>query len=807
MFFALLLPILVYVTQFGVEYFMLRTAKDEVHTAMLKALNDSVHFFSEKKSDLLSHLKAKMIFDLNPANIRQLSNCIKIRNQEEKEKSASEKLYVHKCEIRKYINERVYLPSKVGFDGSLAMPLDENHHAFQLLKNKYVGHVLEELRDLGITTYNLNYDDMVNNVVINDFSCNHDYTNGKTYKRWKYRVFIENLLQNDMFSGIFWDKEQLREYEIPSISIFLKMSFDDMAKLSKAGIHVFSRTPEELLKVESDQDTNFYDYRGWNLKIEKKIYKMNLDDMEFRIDDYQDYKKMELKTEIEIQTPFSKKKIFKVRVKVKFYDSAILQQNNSMTTTNIGIAVPVKTDESSLNVYHILMNCLAGLIDKLDPKNASVAIVPYESKVKLPKDLFEKYVTEMQGTGISDETATVSIGDFLLSSDIAIPFFEGYKISELGENTYNIPKSVLEGIPACKKITFSLDGMMLDGGNSITKNFNVQGTNAASVFLSDPYDLGAKSSNLVDELNKKNYKSEHDMGIPSAIVSEIYSYIPQEKSWNEDYHEQNIMEIMEENPLVDDQFPGDSKIFRAMNLSEIQYPTKEWENFYQKSPYNPFPVLKQSEPSTAAMYLRLLNSTHTFEGSNFINLGALWAWRMTSDKGWDNKADQYARRVVILVVNRDVNFKPNEHTAYGILNDQNLLASPDYKIDANALIKAVDEQKNSFGINTSRLIDLTIETVKNMIKSGVMLYVIEVMPMENASGFPNLKNYLKNAVESEYGQETVHFQRCAIENNLDSDRIEDLIRELFTNIEQDLHLKNVFKSVNYHSTHLIIDDD
>ena len=343
---------------------------------------------------------------------------------------------------------------------------------------------------------------------------------------------------------------------------------------------------------------------------------------------------------------------------------------------------------------------------------------------------------------------------------------------------------------------------MSDGGNSITKNFNVQGTNAASVFLSDPYDSGAKSSNFEGEFMRGQHHSEHEIDIPSSLVSEIYSYIPQKKSWADDYHEQNVME---ENALVDDQFQEDVKIFMEMNLAEIQYPHEE--TFYQKSPYNPFPILKQSEPSTAAMYLRLLNSTHTFEESNFVNIGALWAWRMTGDKGWDNKADRYARRVVILVVNRDIAFKPNEHTAYGILNDQNLLASPDYKIKGNALIKAVDDQTNSFGMDLPRLIDLTIETVKNMVKSGVELYVVEVLPMENASGFPNLKNYLKNAVESEYGQDTVHFQRCAIENNLYSDRIEDLIRELFTNIEQDLHLKNVFKSVNYHSTHLIIDDD
>jgi len=808
-FFALLLPILIFVTQFGVEYFMLRTAKDEVYTSMMKALNDSVHFFSEKKEDLLSHLKAKIIFDLNPINIKTLNNCIEIRDQEQKERTASEKLYVHKCEIRKYINEKIYLPSKVNFDGNLSVSLEESHYSFQLLKNKYVGKILEELRELGITTYNLKYDDMVNNVVINDFSCNHNYVADKTYKRWTYKSFISDLLHNDMFEGIFWDKEQLREYEIPSISIFLKMNFDDMAKLTKAGVNIFSRTPEDLVKLESNKDVNFYKFIGGRLKIEKKIYSVDLEGMELNINDHRDYKKIEFKTKIEVQTPFSKKKVFNVHVKVKFYDNAISKKNNSMTTTNIGIAVPVKTDESRLNVYHILMNCIAGLIDKLDPENASVAVVPYESKVKLSEDLCEKYASDINVKGIASEYSTILSGDFLLSSDAAIPCFDSYKI-DLGENTYNIPKSSIKDLQPCKKIKFSFDGAVSESGriNSITKNFYTQGP---SVFISDPYESGVKSSNLSGEIRKYKYRSEHEIDIPSAQVSDIYSYVPNEKLWRDDYNEQNIMEI---NPdmscaleFTDDQFPGGAAIFRKMNLCEIQYPVMDEELLYKKSPYNPFPILRQSPPSTAAMYLRLLNSTHTFEESNFINLGALWAWRMTSDKGWDNNADKYSRRVVILVVNRDVNFKANEHTAYGIANDQNLLVSPDYKIHDNTVIQCIGDQKNSFGVDVEHLINLTIKTIKNMIQSGVMVYVVEVVPMEHSSGFPKLKNYLKNVVESEYGQDTVHFQRCAIENNLDSSRIEDTVRMIFSNIEEDLHLKNTFKSANYHSTYLVIDDD
>ena len=48
---------------------------------------------------------------------------------------------------------------------------------------------------------------------------------------------------------------------------------------------------------------------------------------------------------------------------------------------------------------------------------------------------------------------------------------------------------------------------------------------------------------------------------------------------------------------------------------------------------------------------------------------------------------------------------------------------------------------------------------------------------------------------------------CAIENNMDDSKIEDVIRELFIKIEEDMRIKDAFKSVNYHSKYLIIDDD
>ena len=93
-----------------------------------------------------------------------------------------------------------------------------------------------------------------------------------------------------------------------------------------------------------------------------------------------------------------------------------------------------------------------------------------------------------------------------------------------------------------------------------------------------------------------------------------------------------------------------------------------------------------------------------------------------------------------------------------------------------------------------------------MLFRSVKLYVVEILPMEHETGFPNLKNHVKNAVESFYGRNTVHFQRCAIENNRDDKKIDDLIRNLFKNIEDDLHLKNTLKSVNYHSSYMIIED-
>ena len=110
--------------------------------SIIKSLNDSVHFFNESETDLLSHLKAKLIFDLNPTNIEDLNKNILIKTQANKESSASNKLVIQKCEIQKYVDEKAYEIS----ENSLNIPYDENRYTFQLIKNRILSDIIEDFK-------------------------------------------------------------------------------------------------------------------------------------------------------------------------------------------------------------------------------------------------------------------------------------------------------------------------------------------------------------------------------------------------------------------------------------------------------------------------------------------------------------------------------------------------------------------------------------------------------------------------------------------------------------------------------------
>ena len=159
--FALLLPILIFATKFVIEYSIYKSTLEEIKTSSIKSLNESIHFFDEPEKDLLAHLKAKLILDLNPINIEDLNKRIKIKNQSQKEASASRKLFIQKCEVRKYVNEKAYDISEYQTQDNaefLSVPYDENRYTFQLIKNRILSDIVEDFRDLGITTYNLKYD-------------------------------------------------------------------------------------------------------------------------------------------------------------------------------------------------------------------------------------------------------------------------------------------------------------------------------------------------------------------------------------------------------------------------------------------------------------------------------------------------------------------------------------------------------------------------------------------------------------------------------------------------------------------------
>ena len=253
--------------------------------------------------------------------------------------------------------------------------------------------------------------------------------------------------------------------------------------------------------------------------------------------------------------------------------------------------------------------------------------------------------------------------------------------------------------------------------------------------------------------------------------------------------------------------PDDGSNITTLKRLNLINPEPYSETICQKNPYNPFAILKLSSPSIAAMYLRLLNSIQTDEQSNFINIGALWACRMISHDKWIQKftkADTYATKIIILIINKDINFAPNEKTIYGIINDSdNLCMKKSY--DAQNITHVQSDTENSIGMSIAKLKFLTIATLTQIMREGTKLYVIEIPPMEYANGFPNLQDDIKNAVANCYGPNTVHFQRCPIENNNDNAKIDSLIRNLFKNIENDLHLKDTLKSVNYHSFNMIID--
>lgn len=843
--FALLLPILIVATKFGIEYSIYKSTLEEIKTSSIKSLNESIHFFDEPKKDLLAHLKAKLIFDLNPLNIEDLNKRIKIKNQSQKEASASRKLFIQKCEVRKYVNEKAYDISEYKTQDNadfLSVPYDENRYTFQLIKNRILSDIVEDFRDLGITTYNLKYDDMTSNVKINDFSCHSnavpkDSKEPKDYKRWTYKIFLDKAIDNDILKNIFWKKIAVLEYEIPSISFFVKVSFDDRVKLQNAGYIIHEAVTDDAVTLDTDQNENFYNFSSLNQKIKNKTYEIDLDNIELKISKFQDYNILTLNVPGTISTLFdTSPREFNCTTKIKFYDNSVDTKDNYTKGINVGIAVPVKTDTSNLNLYHIIMNNIACLVDKFDPKNTSVAVVPYYSKIKLPKDIFQNIPKKEDNifTDLPYHPESIETKDFLISlkeqdlPDELKPLIK--KQVDLGNDClcYNIPKNnlveILEKIRA-KTLTFSSSGEMdqTNISSSYVKNYNSENpeTSAIDLFFSSPYDT-YDVQGLTLNILKDKFSSESQISINGVQLKDLYSYRPKNNIISVYYPENDISDLnnpsfTERNVMEVDQnqtFHTDDRISEILCGLNLVNPTPhliqrgEDVSICNKNPYNPFSILKLSSPSIAAMYLRLLNSIQTDEQSNFINIGALWSWRMISTENWLaslNNSNALAQKIILLIITKDINFSPNEKTVYGILNDNDKLFVHNIQNNQHLSISHPYD-KNSFGVNITKLSQLTVETLTRIMQEGVKLYVVEILPMEHETGFPNLKNHVKNAVESFYGRDTVHFQRCAIENNRDDKKIDDLIRNLFKNIEDDLHLKNTLKSVNYHSSYMIIED-
>lgn len=841
--FALLLPILIFATKFVIEYSIYKSTLDEIKTSSIKSLNESIHFFDEPEKDLLAHLKAKLILDLNPINIEDLNKRIKIKNQSQKEASASRKLFIQKCEVRKYVNEKAYDISEYQTQDNaefLSVPYDENRYTFQLIKNRILSDIVEDFRDLGITTYNLKYDDMTSNVKINDFSCHSnavpkDSKEPKDYKKWTYKIFLDRAIDNDIFKNIFWKKIAVLEYEIPSISFFVKVSFDDRVKLQNAGYIIHEAVTDDAVTLDTDQNENFYNFSSLNQKIKNKTYEIDLDNIELKISKFQDYNILTLNVPGRISTLFdTSPREFNCTTKIKFYDNSVDTKDNYTKGINVGIAVPVKTDTSNLNLYHIIMNNIACLVDKFDPKNTSVAVVPYYSKIKLPKDIFQNIQKkeDIILANLPQDQESIETKDFLislkeqgLSEELKTLIKKQVDLGN-GCNCYNISKNnlvkILEKIQL-KTLTFSSSGEMdqTNISSSYVKNYNSENpeTSAIDLFFSSPYDTydvqGLELNILKDKLS-----SESQISVNGVQLKDLYFYRPKNNIISVYYPENDISDpsFTERNVMEVDQnqtFHTDdrsSEILHGLNLVNPTPPLIQEDgedvSICNKNPYNPFSILKLSSPSIAAMYLRLLNSIQTDEQSNFINIGALWSWRMISTENWLaslNNSNALAQKIILLIITKDINFSPNEKTVYGILNDNDKLFVHNIQNNQHLSISHPYD-KNSFGVNITKLSQLTVETLTRIMKEGVKLYVVEILPMEHETGFPNLKNYVKNAVESFYGRNTVHFQRCAIENNRDDKKIDDLIRNLFKNIEDDLHLKNTLKSVNYHSSYMIIED-
>ena len=792
--FALLLPILIFATKFVIEYSIYKSTLEEIKTSSIKSLNESIHFFDEPEKDLLAHLKAKLILDLNPINIEDLNKRIKIKNQSQKEASASRKLFIQKCEVRKYVNEKAYDISEYQTQDNaefLSVPYDENRYTFQLIKNRILSDIVEDFRDLGITTYNLKYDDMTSNVKINDFSC-HSYAvpkdskEPKDYKKWTYKIFLDRAIDNDIFKNIFWKKIAVLEYEIPSISFFVKVSFDDRVKLQNAGYIIHEAVTDDAVTLDTDQNENFYNFSSLNQKIKNKTYEIDLDNIGLKISKFQDYNILTLNVPGTISTLFdTSPREFNCTTKIKFYDNSVDTKDNYTKGINVGIAVPVKTDTSNLNLYHIIMNNIACLVDRFDPKNTSVAVVPYYSKIKLPKDIFQNIQKkeDIILANLPQDQESIETKDFLislkeqgLSEELKTLIKKQVDLGN-GCNCYNIPKNnlvkILEKIQP-KTLTFSSSGEMdqTNISSSYVKNYNSENpeTSAIDLFFSSPYDTydvqGLELNILKDKLS-----SESQISVNGVQLKDLYFYRPKNNIISVYYPENDISDpsFTERNVMEVDQnqtFHTDdrsSEILCGLNLVNPTPPLiqrGEDVSICNKNPYNPFSILKLSSPSIAAMYLRLLNSIQTDEQSNFINIGALWSWRMISTENWLaslNNSNALVQKIILLIITKDINFSPNEKTVYGILNDNDKLFVHNIQNNQHLSISHPYD-KNSFGVNITKLSQLTVETLTRIMKEGVKLYVVEILPMEHETGFPNLKNHVKNAVESFYGRNTVHFR-------------------------------------------------